>query len=192
MNQRLLLALFLLFDGFLAACHKDRYKPHDKFDAVGTKYTYMVNDSLSGQTYPVTVNIVARRVITGKAMNVWIYHYPTGPDTNYVYSTPDSIIFYDHTGKTIKNAYYLPLAVGRKWRNYYVLDTCKVVSQGTINAGNITYNDAYQIEEQAGGYNYYLHRTEWFLPGTGMLKMTKHVYDLGPADNQSWELVKIE
>lgn len=187
--KRLIILLIVIM---AAACKKDTFNGSEKFNSIGTKYTYSIRDSATNQTTIVSVRILKSIEISGKQMNVWVYDYPGSRDTNYVYSNRDSIIFYDHTKTTIITAYYLPLVIGRKWQNYHYTDTCYVVNKVKITSGNKVYNDVYEINEKAGGFNYSLNKTEWFLPGTGMIRMSKTERNLGPREHSDWELVKIE
>src|SRR5690348_14447316 len=105
----------VLFWGFLAilftGCKKsvvhnfDGQKGTDIFpNKIGDTWLYLVHDTLVNRSsedspfvqYNLTVSVIGSIELPGGTKaNVWVYSYPAGSDTNYVFQTQDTIHFID-------------------------------------------------------------------------------------------------
>ncbi|MGF7231391.1 hypothetical protein [Arachidicoccus sp.] len=188
--------LLLLFLTTIMSCKKsnpqtnkeESYFPNN----IGNKYVYSVTDTAANSTYNLTVAIVGQASIGSKHVTIWTYTFPTNIDTNYVYANVDSVVFYDKTKTSIVNVYHLPIIVGAEWRNKFNADTSKVVSNLnlTINAG--TFDNAYLIQDNAHAPNYFLDRSQWYIPNVGLVKLKIREINLGAITSQSWELIQYQ
>lgn len=195
--------LFVLACTLLINCSKrtsENINPVSDFpNSIGNKYTYRVTDSIRHTTYNVIVSVIGKtKMLNGEPVTMWSYTYPSGTypsgiDTNYVFTNKDSVVFYgnrqsDITQQYITNLYHFPLTVGAKWRVSFIGDTSTVISNINISAVNKTYNNAFLIHESGYSYNYRITRDQWFVPNLGLVKMDYKT--LGVL--QIWELISYD
>jgi hypothetical protein len=155
---------------------------------VGNRWVYNVYDSGAVTSYDVTVTISSTTTIKNKIVNIWIFKYPNKIDTNYVTVNSDTIIFFARDKITVVDTYVLPLAVGNKWVGEWINDNYTVTQQSAVSVNGRSFQDSFNIKENARSPNFIRIKDEWFTPFIGAVKRSRFEYDLAPPTNRVWYL----
>ncbi len=145
---------------------------------VGDTWLYLVNDTtVNGQDssavqYNMTVSVIDSIQLSGgiKA-NVWVYNYPGGTDTNYVYQIADSIRFLDKSKSYIVRQYIIPLSLNNSWQ--YVVPSINEVTvdrQANIIVGQNNFSNVFHIYGSAGMPDGIFTISEWIENNVGIVK----------------------
>jgi hypothetical protein len=176
-------------------------------DKVGDTWTYLVNDttytfssSATISQYNLTISIVDSVLLPGALKaNRWVYSYPGGTDTNYVYQHGDTISFAAYTSSSllIVRQYIIPLRLYSSWQ--YVesnftgpLHYVTVDSVSTIFIGGDRFENAYAIHGVPGVPDNFFYVEEWIADHVGVVKryINNRGYTIGPDQHKtSWSLV---
>jgi len=156
------------------------------------QWTYLAYDSSTQQIDTVKVKIVGQTTLSnGQPATIWQLNYATKTDTNYVSKNGDTIRVYDNylPQLSIKDVYEFPMVIGKYWLTGYVTDTCKVIAKNSITVIGGNFQNAFDIERTAWGFNYSLYENIWFVPKVGVVKMYRKEFNLGPWKHETWELI---
>jgi hypothetical protein len=192
-------------------CKKDNnnnsdrnYNGSDVFpNKIGDTWVYLVNDtsftsSNSGTVsqYNMTISIIdSVQLAGGIKANRWIYNYPGGTDTNYVFQHGDTISFAASTLPYlyIIRQYIIPLRLHNSWE--YVMNSLHNVivdSLTTIIAGMNSFENAYDIIGIPGVPDNFFYIDEWVADYVGVVKryFNNQGYTIGPDRHKtSWSLI---
>jgi hypothetical protein len=161
-------------------------------DKPGDTWLYLVNDTavytLNGQSntvsqYYTTVSVIDSVRLPesihgiplpkGTEANIWVYNYPEGTDTNYVYHTGDTLVFFEihQTSKSYARQYVVPLILHNSW-HYTVGSFAEVAvdSQDNIIVGQNHFDNAFHIEGYGGMPGEGFSVEEWIKDNIGMVK----------------------
>lgn len=151
-------------------------------DTVGDSWTYQVNDtpyafnSMGTPTqYNMTVTITGSIILPGGInANTWLYTYPGGTDTQYVFRKGDTVCF--SPSQTISvydmvKQYVLPLQLHHSWR-YTPMSTQPVTidSVADITVGPFTFKNSLRISGFAGRPDEWFNIREWAADKVGIVK----------------------
>jgi hypothetical protein len=161
-------------------------------DKIGDIWTYLVNDTAANTItrqsktitqYNMTVTIVDSELLppsihgiqlpSGKEAHVWVYNYSGVIDTNLVYQTGDTIIFFDvnHTSKSFARQYIVPFQLHSSWP-YTVagLGEVTVDSQMNVIVGQNHFYNTFEIDGTAGMPDEEFNVSEWIDNNVGIVK----------------------
>jgi hypothetical protein len=205
----------ILFWGFLVilfiGCKKsvvhnfDGQKGTDIFpNKIGDTWLYLVNDTLVNRSsedspfaqYNMTVSVIGSIELPGGTKaNVWVYSYPAGSDTNYVFQTQDTIHFIDvnqNVYSTFVRQYIVPLQLHNSWK-YSVPSFQKITvdSQSNIKVGQFNYENAFHISGYSGLPDATFEIEEWVADNVGVVKryFNPDGMAIDPRHIISWTLV---
>ncbi|MDB5123653.1 MAG: hypothetical protein JWP94_1782 [Mucilaginibacter sp.] len=189
------LTLSVLSFFFLASCaqKKNDIKIPDKYfpNTLGTRYTYRLTDSIASKVITVTVLVAGSSTLSnGQPVNIWTYKYPDHIDTNYVFSSKDSVVFYgsrqvDPSRIVITNSLHFPINVGGKWRVSFIRDSSTVINNTVFTQNGTSYQNTFLIHEYGHSYNYTINKYLWFTPNVGLVRIDYK--SLGVL--QTWQLI---
>jgi hypothetical protein len=167
---------------------------------VGDTWVYLVNDT-SGTVsqYNMTISIIDSIQLPGAIKaNRWVYNYPGGTDTNYVYQHGDTISFAANALPSlyIVRQYIIPLRLHNSWQyfgNYYMdpFHNVTVDSISTIVEGENHFENAYEIRGIPGVPDNYFYLEEWVVDYVGVVNryFNNQGHTIGPIRKTRWSLV---
>jgi hypothetical protein len=174
---------------------------------VGDTWVYLVNDtsyafsnSATISQYNMTIAIIDSIQLPGAIKaNRWVYTYPGGTDTNYVYQHGDTISFAANTLPSlyITRQYIIPLRLHNSWQyveSYFIgsLHNVTVDSVATISVGENHFENAYAVHGIPGVPDNFFYIEEWIADYVGVVKryFNNRGYTIGPNQHKtSWALV---
>ena len=169
--------------------------------AVGNWWIYDVYDSVRSTSDTVTVTIVdTTRLENGALATVWLYEYPDRVDTQYVTVSGDTVNMYSDRQRStnFRSArYVLPLEVGNGWRGLLISDSTIVRDKDSVCVTAGCLPGGFRIESNWGGFNVYGHRTDWLVPGIGVVSIHLQwicTVCMGPFPgiNEYWDLLSYD
>lgn len=174
---------------------------------VGDTWVYLVNDTsyvLSNAAtisqYNMTIAVIDSVQLPGAIKaNRWVYTYPGGTDTNYVYQHGDTISFAANAlpSLNITRQYIIPLRLHNSWQ-YVVsnfvgqLHNVTVDSVANISVGENHFENAYALHGIPGVPDNFFNVEEWIADYVGVVKryFNNRGYTIGPNQHKtSWSLV---
>jgi hypothetical protein len=173
---------------------------------IGDTWVYLVNDtsftsSNSGivSQYNMTISIIDSIQLSGgiKA-NRWVYNYPGGTDTNYVFQHGDTISFAANTlpNLYIIRQYIIPFRLHYSWQ--YVMNSLHNVTIDSLSAiivGMNSFENAYDIIGISGMPDNFFYIDEWVADYVGVVKryFDNQGYTRGPDRHKtSWLLISYQ
>jgi len=170
---------------------------------IGDTWVYLVNDtsfvySNSGTVsqYNMTISVLdSVQLPGGIKANRWVYNYPGGTDTNYVFQHGDTVSFAANTLPYfyIIRQYIVPLRLHNSWQYAMTsLNNISVDSLSTIIVGTNQFENAYEIRGIPGVPDNFFYIDEWVANHVGVVKryFTNQGYTIGPERHKtSWSLV---
>jgi hypothetical protein len=174
---------------------------------VGDTWIYLVNDtsyafsnSATISQYNMTISIIDSVQLPGAIKaNRWVYTYPGGTDTNYVYQHGDTISFAANTLPSlyILRQYVIPLRLHNSWQyveSYFIgsLHNVTVDSVSAIIVGENHFENAYALRGIPGMPDNFFYIEEWIADHVGVVKkyFNNRGYTIGPDQHKtSWSLV---
>ncbi len=170
---------------------------------VGDNWVYRVNDTSylfqnSGivSEYNMTVSVTGSVQLPGiGTANVWVYNFPGGTDTNYVFQHGDTISFIANNLPYIYivKQYIIPLRLHNSWQ--YVVNSIRNITVDSLSAITVEGNhfeNAYHIGGVPGVPDNFFLLDEWVADNVGVVKryFNNRGYTIGPFQNKtSWSLV---
>lgn len=169
---------------------------------VGDTWVYLVNDtSYSFQNpativqYNMTVSIIGSVQLSGSiTANVWVYNYPGGTDTNYVFQHGDTISFTSNARfyNEMVRQYIIPLRVHNSWQySWNSIHDIIVDSQANIIVGQQHFENAFRVQGYPGRPDEIITVAEWIGDYVGIVK--RYVNASGTTNPYkhltSWSLV---
>ena len=152
---------------------------------VGDTWVYLVNDTSYGASnsatisqYNMTVSIIDSVQLPGAIKaNRWVYNYPGGTDTNYVYQHGDTVSFAANTLPSlyIARQYIIPLRLHNSWQytgNYFLnsLHNVTVDSVSTIIVEGNHFENAYSLSGIPGVPDNFFYIEERIADNVGVVK----------------------
>jgi len=174
---------------------------------IGDTWVYLVNDtsytfsnSATISQYNMTISIIDSVQLPGAIKaNRWVYTYPGGTDTNYVYQHGDTISFAANTLSSfyIARQYVIPLRLHNSWQyveNYFLgsLHNVTVDLVSTISVGGNHFENAYALRGIPGVPDNFFYIEEWIADYVGVVKryFNNRGFTIGPNQHKtSWSLV---
>ena len=150
---------------------------------IGDTWLYLVNDTTVNQSansrtasqYTMTVTIVDSMTMPdGEKANVWVYSYPGGADTSYVFKTGDTLRFTDIHDPNISlysRQYVFPLILQHSW--HYTepsLWQVTVTDQSDVIVGQNRFDSSYHIQGTGGMPDASFTVDEWTEKKVGTVK----------------------
>ena len=195
---------------FALGCKKDNNHANvnatDIFpNKVGDTWLYLVNDTtvhvFNGNDttiaqYNLDISVIdSVQLAGGIKANVWVYNYPGGTDTNYVFQNGDTIRFAANTRSYINivRQYIIPLSLHNSWQ--YVPDfsgftSVTVDSQSNIIVGQNHFDNAFHIYGDAGMPDAGFVIDEWLENNVGVVKRYLHEGGISGVNHfTTWSLV---
>ena len=184
-------------------------------DKVGDTWQYLVNDTsisvISSQNktvthYNLTVSIIDSVYLPasihgiplpfGKAAKVWVYNYPGFPDTNFVYQSADTVIFFDvnQSSKSFARQYIIPFQLHNAWP-YTVAGLGEVTVEGQVNVvvGQNKFDNAFFIDGGAGYPDEEFNVSEWIENNVGIVKRYVQTGGISGVNHDTkWSLVSYQ
>lgn len=179
---------------------------------VGDTWVYLVNDTtvyaFSGQgntvaQYNMTISVIDSiqlpesihgiQLPKGIEANVWVYNYPGGTDTNYVFQKGDTIFFFkiNQISKSYARQYIIPLSLHNSWQ-YTVggLGEVAVDSQADIIVGQNHFDNVFHIYGNGGMPDEGFSVEEWIENNVGIIKRYLQTDGTSGANHfTKWSLV---
>jgi hypothetical protein len=160
---------------------------------IGSTWVYSVYDSLTSHSYDMTVSVVDSATLRDLPVSVWVYEGDGRIDTQYVYSSGDTITVYSENGWGFDKMYVYPFEVRKGWN---CGESCErdygVDWRGTIETLAARFTNAYHIEGQYSMPNQSEDSEEWFVPGVGQVRFHKYGFCTVCSPmiyvNEVWEL----
>jgi hypothetical protein len=174
---------------------------------VGDRWVYLVNDtsyafssSATITQYNMTISVIDSVQLPGAIKaNRWVYNYPGGTDTNYVYQHGDTISFVANRLPSlyIVRQYIIPLRLHNSWQyveSYLAgpLHNVTVDSVSAITVGENHFENAYALHGIPGVPDNFFYIEEWVVDFVGVVKryFNNRGYTIGPDQHKtSWVLV---
>jgi hypothetical protein len=148
---------------------------------VGDTWTYSVNDTsfsyqnpVTAVQYNMTISVIDSVHLSGGIRaNVWVYNYPGGTDTNYVFQHGDTISLAANTVSYIDivRQYIIPLRLHNSWQ--YTANSIHAItvdSQSNIIVGRNHFDNAFHIFGYAGRPDNSFNIDEWLEDHVGVVK----------------------
>jgi len=147
-----------------------------------------------------TISIIDSVVLPGAIKaNRWVYTYPGGTDTNYVFQHGDTVSFAANSlpSLTIVRQYIIPIILHNSWeyvQGYFtnLLHNVTVDSVATIVVGGNHFENAYALRGVPGVPDNFFYIEEWIADHVGIVKryFNNRGYTIGPNQHKtSWSLV---
>ena len=152
---------------------------------VGDTWVYNVEDTayISSavpviSSYSMTVSVIDSIQLSGTGwVKRWVYSYPGGSDTNYVYQHTDTISFLARVYNRLRliRQYIIPIAIHSSWQysERYFPDpfhNVKVDSVATIIVGGNSFKNSYFLNGVPGTPDDYFYIEEWVSDYTGVVR----------------------
>jgi len=194
---------------FASGCSKnnnsDNQNATDIFpNKVGDTWLYLVNDTTVNRANPdspavqyyLTVSVIDSIQLPGDIRaNVWVYSFPGGTDTNYVFQKGDTIRFID-INQTVysldSRQYIIPLSLHESWQySMPSFHEVTVDSQFDIVVGQNRFENVFHIFGYAGMPDAGFVIDEWIKDYVGIVK--RHFNPSGmlidPRHVTAWSLI---
>src|ERR1035438_3821261 len=181
-------------------------------NTIGDTWVYLVNDTavniitLQSKTvtpYNMTVSIVDSvrlpasihdiQLPPGKEAHVWVYNYSGVTDTNFVYQTGDTIIFFDvnQTSKSFARQYIIPFQLHNSWP--YTVDglgDVTVDSQVSVTIGQNHFYNTFYIDGSSGMPDEEFRVSEWMDNNVGIVQRYLQTGGTNVVDHLTkWSLI---
>ena len=138
---------------------------------------YTVYDSLTEQSYDMTVSIVDTTDLWDTPMTLWVFSGDSNTDTMYVSVDGDTVTFNAVRSQGFAKRYVFPLSIGRQWDCGQSCAWNYVVEQrGSIDVPARLFAGAYNIKGDDGGFNCYGRNSEWFVPHVGLIWIHRYSF----------------
>jgi len=171
---------------------------------VGDRWIYLVNDTLVNRSNPdspavqynLTVSVVnSIQLPGGIRANVWVYSFPGGTDTNYVFQRNDTVYFIDINQIVYSiqsRRYIIPLSLHNSWQySMPSFHDITVDSQSDIVVGQNHFGNVFHIYGNAGMPDAGYVINEWIEDYVGIVK--RHFNPSGmmidPRHVTGWSLI---
>jgi hypothetical protein len=174
---------------------------------VGDTWVYRVNDTTVNRSSPDSPSVQYNLVVSvvdsiqlpgGIKANVWVYTYPGGSDTAYVFQSGDTVHFIGYVdinlrvGFTYARQYILPLHLQSAWAyTEPSFSNIGVDSQANIVVGQNHFDNAFHIFGYAGMPDAGFTIDEWLENNVGVVK--RHFDPSGmlidPRHVTAWSLI---
>ncbi len=183
------IVLFSCGDKSTGTSPSNDYFPNE----VGSVWVYAVYDSLTEQSYDMTISIADTATLWDMPVTLWVFAGDENTDTMYVSVEDDTVTFHAVRSQGLAKRYVFPLSVGNEWD---CGQSCawdySVDQKGAIDVPARRFANAYDIRGRSGGFNCYGTHSEWFVPHVGPVWIYRHSFctigwpmvDL----NEIWEL----
>jgi hypothetical protein len=179
---------------------------------IGDTWVYLVNDTavhintMQSKTvtqYNMTVSIVDSVLLPasihdiqlppGEEAHVWVFNYSGVTDTNYVYQTGDTVIFFDvnQTSKAFARQYIIPFRLHNSWL-YTVegLGEVTVDSQVDVTIGQNHFYNTFYIDGSAGMPDEEFNVSEWMANNVGIVQRYVQTGGTNVVDHfTKWSLI---
>lgn len=172
----------------------------------GDTWVYLVEDTVFSfsntgvvSRYNMTVTVTdSVQLPGGIKANRWVYDYPGGPDTNYVYQHGDTVSFITNIPPYtyVDRQYIIPMQLNNSWQ--YVINSLNKVSvdsSATITVGQNHFENAYDIRGIPGWPDAFFTIDEWVADYIGVVKRyyRNDGYTIGPVRHRtSWSLISYD
>jgi len=159
-------------------------------NTVGDQWTYVVYDSIQGSTDTVIVEVTRTPDPAEPPFrNAWVYTGKNHGDTVYVATEDKQIAMYQSpVAVQPMQVIVFPLRDGATWGSGPDMSVVHAEPGFQSTAGR----GAFRIERRVVGANYTLDLTLWLVPGEGIAKIKRKVFNLGPATNEEWTLASMK
>lgn len=183
------IVLFSCGDKSTGTSPSNDYFPNE----VGSVWVYAVYDSLTEQSYDMTISIADTATLWDTPMTLWVFAGDGDIDTMYVSVEDDTVTFHAIRSQGLAKMYVFPLSVGVEWD---CGQSCawdySVDEKGAITVFARRFASAYNIRGEFFGFNSYGRNSEWYVPYIGMVRIYRYSFCTVCSPmvdtNEIWEL----